>query len=379
VALPAPPDVAARPRLAGVDAARGVALVGMAAVHIFPSRTDDGAESLVYAVASGRSAALFAVLAGVGIALASRRLRGTARRRFRVALVVRALLIALIGLALPLFDAGVAVILVYYALLFLVAIPLLGLGAWRLALLAVAAAVVAPLVSFVLRDGDSGLAAANPTFGTVAADPAGVLEALVLTGYYPVLGWTAYLCAGLAVGRLWLSSRVVAAGLLGVGVALAALASGASWLLLEAFGGLERIAAAGQLDGDVAAAVERTRFGTVPTTTPWWLATDAPHSTTPFDLLHTTGTALAVIGAALLLVSVFRGLLLPLAAAGSMPLTLYCLHVVVLGTLSRGDPLVFWGVQVVAALVLATLWRRFARRGPLEGLVAAVTSRLRTR
>lgn len=387
IELDSPPN---RVRLVGVDAARGVALLGMAAVHVFPAEVDDGSTSTAYLVASGRSAALFAVLAGVGIALASggrRPLRGQARVRWSAALVVRGLLIGAIGLLLPLLESGAAVILAYYAALFIVAVPLLGLGSRRLAAIGLAVAVVAPFVSSAVREGLPRGSTANVTFATLFGEPVGLLQTLVLTGYYPVLGWTAYLCAGLAVGRLDLSSRRVAVGLLAGGATLAVGASAVSSLLLGPLGGLDRIAEVTDLPqgADVADVVARSRFGTVPTTTYWWLATDAPHSTTPLDLLHTTGTALAVIGAALLL-AVFSGatarrLLVPLAAAGSMPLTLYCLHLVVLGTVHlevlgtvpAGDPLLSWTAQAVAALVLATAWRARLGRGPLEAAIAAVT------
>ena len=49
--------------------------------------------------------------------------------------------------------------------------------------------------------------------------------------------------------------------------------------------------------------VDAARFGNVPLTTPWWLATDAAHTTTPFDLLHTTGTALLALGILVLLLA----------------------------------------------------------------------------
>ena len=60
-----------RQRLDGVDAARAVALVGMASVHILPVMTAAGTETLAGAVAAGRASALFAVLAGVGVALST--------------------------------------------------------------------------------------------------------------------------------------------------------------------------------------------------------------------------------------------------------------------------------------------------------------------
>lgn len=363
-------------RLAGVDVARGLALLGMASVHVFPVRADDGGTSAAHLLAAGRSAALFAVLAGVGIALASggrRPLQGAERRRWSAALVLRGALIGLVGLVLAELGSGVAVILAYYAVLFVVAVPLLGLGPRLLAGLALGVAVLAPVLSLALRRELPAASASSPSVTALLTDPGGLLQALVLTGYYPVLGWTAYLCAGLAVGRLALGSRRVALGLLAGGAVLAALASAASAVALGLLGGYDRIEA---VSGAVMADVERARFGTVPTDTFWWLATDAAHTTTPPDLLHTTGTALAVLGLALLLAPLAPRLLAPLAAAGSMPLTLYSAHLIVLALTGDGSPLLLWSVQAVAALVLATLWRRRYGRGPLETLLARATAPL---
>ena len=368
-------------RLDGVDAARGVALLGMAAVHVFPQTQQDGDRTVAYLLASGRAAALFAVLAGVGVALLTggrRRLRGGSRARTVVALVVRGLLVGLVGLLLAELETGVAVILAYYAVLFVVAVLLLGLGPRRLGALAVGVALLAPFLSFAVRDDLPRSPSGSPTLGTLIDDPGGLLQTLTLTGYYPVLGWTAYLCTGLAVGRLALGSRKVAASLLVGGALLAVVARVASSLLLVQFGGSDRIAeASGLSDAEVERAASLQRAGNVPTDTPWWLATDAAHSTTPPDLLHTTGTALAVLGLALLVVPRAPRLLAPLAAAGSMPLSLYSLHLLTLAVFEDVDPLRFWAVQAVAALVLATLWRRYLGRGPLEWPLALLTHRIR--
>lgn len=56
-------------RIEGLDLARGVALVGMLAVHVFPTFDGDGSASLATQIASGRSSAVFATMAGVGLAL----------------------------------------------------------------------------------------------------------------------------------------------------------------------------------------------------------------------------------------------------------------------------------------------------------------------
>jgi len=368
-------------RLVGVDAARGVALLGMTAVHVLPAESPDGGTGAAHLVAAGRSAALFAVLAGVGVALGTggpRPVSGERRVRWALGLVLRAALVAALGLLLGELDSGVAVILPYYGLLFLAAIPVLRAPPARLLAAAAVVAVGVPVLSQLVRPHLDRPLRRNPTVDSLLEQPLQLLETLTVTGYYPVLSWTAYLLAGLAVGRLALGDRRVAVRLLVGGAVVAAAASAVSALLLGPLGGTGRIAEADGLPAAEAAdAVAEGRFGTVPTTTWWWLAADAPHSTTPFDLLHTTGTAIAVLGAALLVGTSLRGrarlVLTPLAAAGAMPLTLYSAHVVLLAAVDPDDDLGFWLLQVVIGLTAATAWRSTGRRGPLEAVVAAAT------
>lgn len=378
-------------RLAGVDAARGVALLGMMAVHVLPGATAAGDVAVTHLVAGGRSAALFAVLAGVGLALATggrQPLRGRAWLAAGAGVVVRALLIGAVGLGLGDAGSAVAVILAYYAVLFVLAVTLLGLGPRTLAAVAVAATIVVPALSHALRPGLAPPSLLSPTFGALVADPGALLVELTVTGYYPALAWVAYLAAGLAVGRLDLAKTRTTIGLLVGGAVLAVLAVAVSWLLLGPVGGADAIVAAeaggGESDLTSTQALARelagSQSGTTPTSTWWWLAVDAPHATTPPDLAHTTGMALAVLGGLLLLA---RGrwvgpLLVPLAAAGGMTLTIYTVHVLLLASpVLPEEPLTSYLVQVAGALVIATAWRRLVGRGPLEALVAALAGRTR--
>jgi hypothetical protein len=356
-----------------VDAARAVALAGMASVHILPVLEPDGSETVAGAVAAGRASALFAVLAGVGIALGTGGTRPPASGRAHAAaaagLVVRGLLVALVGLALVELAPPVAVILAYYGLLFALAVPLLRLRAPVLAAAAVLWCVLGPVLSHLLRAGRPARPGVQPGFAALA-EPAELLRELALTGYYPVLPWLTYLLAGLAVGRTDLRSSRVAAGLLGGGALLALAAAGGSALLLGAGGG------ASVLGPEVA----RRRYGTVPTDSWWWLAVEAPHTGTPFDLAHTTGTALAVLGAALLLARVAPVVAWPLAAVGSTTLTLYTLHVTALALIPpdaaaaegiSGPTLL--GAHLLAMLVIGVALRVAGWRGPLEEAVGAAS------
>ncbi len=354
-------------RLVGVDVARGTALLGMTAVHVFPAERADGSTSLVHVLVSGRAAALFAVLAGVGLALLTRRQEPGQTR----SVAVRAGVVALIGLVVGSVDSGLALILAYYGVLFLVALPLLRLPVRVLAAASLGVALLGPLLSFALRPHLPPRATGNPTLDLLVTHPWQLLTTLLVTGYYPVLCWAAYLCAGLAVGRLDLASRVVQVRLALVGAVLAAVASASSWLLLDA-GGRAAIALT-----DPERGLSDNQFGNVPTTTPWWLAVDAPHASTTPDLLLTTGTSLLVLGLALLVCSrpAVARVLGPLAAAGSMTLTLYVLHVVVVASTGGDQPALLWSAQVVGLGTCAVLWLQLFPRGPLETVVAAASGR----
>ncbi|MCF7548865.1 heparan-alpha-glucosaminide N-acetyltransferase domain-containing protein [Pseudonocardia sp. WMMC193] len=344
----------AAPRLAGVDAARGLALLGMMATHLLPLHTAAG-ETVVGAVAAGRASALFAVLLGVGISLGARAPRGAAA----AGLVVRAVLTGVVGLVLVGFDPPVAVILTYYALLILVAIPLLWAPTPLLAAGAVVAAVGTPVLSALLRVGLPAGPGAQVGFAALG-DPGPALVTLLVTGYYPVLTWTTYLLAGMAVGRLDLRSVRTAWWLLGGGAALSAAATVASHLLLTPEG-LAAIGGARQLDVQ--------RYGTLPTDTWWWFATELPHTGTPLDLLQTTGAALAVLGLCLLVARALPWLVVPFAVIGAVPLTLYALHVVSLALVGGEGPAVYLE-HVAWCLAIGTAVRLLRVRGPLEAMVS---------
>jgi hypothetical protein len=149
--------------------------------------------------------------------------------------------------------------------------------------------------------------------------------------------------------------------------------------LLNRGGGLEVLDIAGAGASPIASrpldvALTTSFYGTSPTTSWWWLAVVAPHSGTPFDLLHTIGTASLVLGAMLLLARAARPLVWPFAAIGSMTFTLYSLHVVLISTVMPDTipNALLW--HVLVALAVAVPWRTFVGRGPLEALAANVAS-----
>ncbi|QZY29988.1 heparan-alpha-glucosaminide N-acetyltransferase domain-containing protein [Nocardioides coralli] len=361
-------------RLVGLDVARALALLGMVATHVLAPRTPAGDLAWPQAVAGGRAAALFAVLAGVSLALASGRtrpVRGRERWAATTGLAVRAVLIAVLGLALGGLESGIAIILTYYGVLFLLGLPFLGLGARGLAVLAAAWLVAAPVVSHWVRPELPERRFGSPSLEQLE-QPTLLVSELLLTGYYPVLPWLAYLFAGMALGRSDLGRRKVQAAVAGGGLLLAVTSSWLSGVLVE-----------GRLGEETLERAAFGLFGNTPAGEGWeWLLVVSPHSSTPFDLAHTIGTSLLVIAVALLLVGVLPvGWRRPVAVwfgAGTMTLTLYSLHVVM-----KTDAV--WppeepgsmGYHVLVLGLVGAVFTFFGWRGPLEWLVGLPTRLLR--
>ena len=385
-----PPGPASPTRLVGLDVARCLALLGMVTTHVLDPRDPSGDIALGQAVAGGRSAALFAVLAGVSIALVTGRRvppRGRARLAASAGLLVRAVLIATIGLLIGMPDSGLAVILTYYGVLFVLAIPFLGLR--PPALLAVAAGwlVLAPVVSHVLRPGLPPRSFDNPTADRLLADPGGVLSELLLTGYYPAVPWLAYVLVGLAIGRLDLSGRRTPVRLAAGGAALAVVAHVVSDWAVHLAPVRSALVGPGASDADVDRLLDEVSTGMFGTTPPGdtaaWLLVDAPHSATPFDLAATIGSSLLVIGLALLLAGLVSRwaaatrLVAVVFGAGTMTLTLYSLHVLLrTPSLPPPDGPEGYAAHVLVLVALGATYAVLGRRGPLERVVSWASGRV---
>jgi uncharacterized membrane protein len=377
-------------RLTGIDAARGVALFGMMSTHILPLYLPGTVEATGTALLfSGRASGLFAVVAGIGLALLT---GGRSPHRDRTlsadrrGIAVRAVIIALIGLVLGGVETNIAIILFHYGVLFLVALPFVGLRLRALAAWAAGWLLLAPVAAYLLRPAVAGAVepsslGGNPVFEhflvprTLAAD-------ILLTGYYPVVQWLGFILVGMVIGRLDLSRLGVQLNLLGAGIVAAVAAKLVSAQLLGPGGGLAALLATP--DGSrypLEAMLDVGLAGVDQSGSWWWLAVSAPHSGTPFDLVHVAGSAAAVVGACLLLTRRFPGALLPLSAPGAMTLTLYSLHICVMSWADQLDPLpepmqLFW-LQVLAAVVIGVLFQRIHSRGPLELLTSGAANAAR--
>jgi uncharacterized membrane protein YeiB len=422
------PRTAGRERLVGVDVARGIAILGVFIAHMgvplvafalgpeavegvdpFAVIDYSGAGAAgtvagwVEAAVSGRSAALFAFLAGISLILVAGRHRpGTREERNRARVRVAARAIALIVLGYALATLGsLAVILHFYGVYFLLAIPLLWLRGRHLVAIGAAVLLLGPLSV-------TGVYSSALPWGSVSGaeesydaeweatwdDPEWVAEQeasdakweaemaeefadqplfaldylespaeLLVTGIYPAVVFMAYVIAGMLVARLDLRATGVRLGLVAGGVGLAVAGYGSSFLLLGPLSFLLPGGGEDVLHQDLLSAY--------------------PHANTTLEVIGNTGVAMAVLGLCLLAADHAGRLLYPLAAAGAMTLTLYTAHGVGLWALERViAPDAAWAeflrlhtvdVFILVGLVFAVLWRRHLGAGPLERPVSWIS------
>jgi len=378
------PDVGKKPRITGVDVARGLALIGMIATHVLPSYHQvTGEPTLQWSLFSGNASALFALLAGFSLTLMTGGTNPHTGRRWvrsAVALLVRALLLFLVfGLAVNLLDMRVYNILPYYALLFLLAIPFTLLRPLQLLVVSILFGLLGPVAIHLINRTASFNVVANPTPTDLLNDPWSVVLSLFSGGAFPVFTWMTFICLGLMLGRMGVDRLSVQIQILASGAVLMVASGGLSNILLNSGGGWQRIIDAnpGMTSTD---AFEIAIYGTtesslqlVPTTW-WWLAVDGPHTNTPLSVGYSAGVALLILGGALLVSRVWSEALTPLMAAGSMTLTMYTAHLVFMAYIDTTRlPILWFVLQIGVALVFATVWRMSVGRGPFEGVVARIS------
>ena len=325
-------------RLTGLDTARFLAFCGMVLVNFRIAAEVTAGQDLATVLTNGlegRAAALFVVLAGVGLGLS---------RASATLVGKRALFLIALGLLnLTIFEAD---ILHYYGTYFLCVLPFLSWSAPRLWGLAAGVAALA-FAALIFGNYDAGWnwdTLEYRQFWTVE----GYLRHTFYNGWHPVLPWISFLLIGLGLSRLDLSTRAMQWRLGLWGAASFALG------LLPA-----QLVPTGEL---------APLFGT------------APIPPTPFYILSASGSAMMMIALCLRLGQSAPRLTNPLALAGRQSLTLYLAHILLGMGLLEGLGLlggVLNTVQIftysltfcLLCLFYAVLWQRVSSRGPLEALM----------
>lgn len=328
-----------RPRLAGLDAARGLAVLGMFAAHVGAAdRLFDWTDPSSWPdLVNGRSSVRFALCAGVSLVLLTTGPRadpettgraptgrpGSGLLRDRRHVLARAAVLLAIGALLTLVPGGVLVILLTYAVLFVAALPFLQLRLRWVVLAAALSLGVGPVLALV---------------GQAVVEMSGSGIADLLFVGYPAVSWFGVVVAGVLVARLGLDRAALLRRMLVVGTAMAVVGYGGGALLGSALGvvgpvGMLVPVTSGGGAGPVSKTVPsggpdvvqlRPEFPPFPQIEWARLLDITPHSGSSFELVGALGIALAVLAVLCLVAVRLSSALLPLRAVGRLALTLYC-------------------------------------------------------
>ncbi|MGE0179605.1 MAG: DUF418 domain-containing protein [Sphingomonas sp.] len=367
-ALPGGPGAG---RILGFDLARALAIFGMITVNFRAKLTDAEEPEWLHRLVEqvdGRAAALFVFLAGVGVALLTRRSRESgdqvAIRSDRWLLWRRALFLFVIGLAFRTiwnFDILHFYGVYLFAVAFLLTVPSRWVVATGLLL-----TFVFPLLFYIVP-AQLGISFWGTNHGFYPGDLA---TDIFFQGYHPFAPWFAFLLFGLVVGRLDLGDKSLRRRLLVSGLIMVLVAEGLAQALLGL--GLLKVAFGLAPRALIEAAADS--FGT------------DPYPPMPLFVLAGTGWALVVTMAALGIGERWgaRRWLTPLAHAGQLALSIYIFH----GTIGAWAPawvgypppqsltwvLVYCVLFYAATILIATLWRRVFARGPIEAVMRWLTN-----
>ncbi|WP_107924216.1 DUF418 domain-containing protein [Lysinibacillus parviboronicapiens] len=345
-------------RLVALDAARGLAVIGMYLQHF-------GSNETISAIVSGNTTLLFLLCGGISYSIMAQRMkdRETETTMFPARMLARAVFIDVIGYLLILLNTPYGVILPAYAAMFVLALVLVRCSTRTLVITA--------------------------TILTVAAPPMMILGMSVLSGSYilydiaggpmSTLALAPAFVVGMAVGRLNLTKVRTALSLAGIGGIILAFGKMLSTFVIP---GLNRSFEAWLIGKQGTGSALPTppdpnAIWPLNTEPPLWnlLFSTAPHSASMFQTLIGLGGALIVLGLVCLVAKKTSIVLRPFAAVGRVALTMYAVQFVVIWSLElagieysvSGIP--FGELLVVAAtLVIGWLVARLPN-GPLESLM----------
>ncbi len=356
-----------RERIVGYDIARAFAVFGMVLVNYKVVMAVEGTgaawlETCLSAL-TGKAAATFVVLAGIGVSLSTSKAREGRNepdiRRAKYRLLLRAFFLLALGLIyVPLWPGDIlhfyGVYLLVASAAFLWSTRSLWLGA-----ILVTAAFMALLLAFDYEREWNWNTLEYRGFWTSA----GMIRHLCFNGFHPVFPWIGFLFVGMWLGRLNLRDPLLRRKVFWSGSLLLVGGSIASALL-----------------GRVAKNLLPNHLLELGV-----LVETSPMPPTPLYMVVGLGAALAMITASIELEERFSGWawIEALAATGQLSLTMYMAHVVIgmgfLDAISRleNQSLAFATTAAcvfsLLGMVFSVMWLRRFPRGPLEMLMRRIT------
>lgn len=338
-------------RLLALDAARGLAVIGMFIQHFaLNERNAD--------IVSGNTMILFILCSGISYTLMSQNAAksGIEEKIFRTKILTKSVFIDLIGYLLILLNGPFAVILTAYAVLFVMAIPLRKCSDKMLAWVSGGLLIISPVIMIA----GMNLFSRSAMIADIAG---GSLSGIALLPVFTL---------GMLIGRKDMRNikRAFTYILAGI-VCILLIKILAAYVLPNVAGAISGI-----LEARYATMSEIDEYAAWPKNV-WpisWnmLFTAMPQSGSTFTLILGIGVSLVVLGVTILLESRIPVLLKPFAMTGQVALTLYVLQIVIgwvlllfgvetdFGSFVLGDILVAVMTVVIGCILVKTIG------GPIE-------------
>ena len=354
-------------RIFGYDFARGLAIIGMIFVNfkvVMVAETDKFLYQLVD-ILSGKAAALFVVLAGIGMTLMYQNAKNkndiSKIKKVKISLLKRAAFLFVVGLSF--YFIWPADILHYYALYISIGIIFLSFSRTKLIVISLVLIIGYNILIWIFdyETAWNWEILKYLDFFTIK----GFLRNMFFNGFHPVIPWLAFLLTGMWIGRIDFNSPKKRKRVTIISLIIYIVFKGISMLLVFILSGL--------LPGDA------EEIGYLVGTTPM----------PPLFFYMVTGTSLSVfiISVSVYFCNKFSDTLFvkQIISTGQLALSNYFLHVIIglygvqliFGKLHRAFTIEFAFfyalVFSILLVVFSHLWRKKFKRGPLELLMRKIT------
>ena len=343
-------------RIHGLDLARFFAFMGMVIVNFKVAMPVEKDFLWQYAnVLEGKAAAIFVILAGIGVSLGAKKIKVKV-------LLKRATFLFVIGLInATIFEAD---ILHYYGVYLVIGAFLLSRSSSILLIFSIGSI----LLSFCYLwffDYSAGWDWERLVYLDFWS-PSGFLRNLFFNGFHPTLPWISFLLLGMWIGRQDIANRQFQIRMGFVGGFLFLVSESTSRLLIFILA---------DFTPDLSLEDIVALFGTTP----------MPPNI--FYIIASSGIAVMVISTCLIIAEKFSDsiFLKPLLKTGKLALTLYIAHIIIgmgvleeMGRLKEKQNMNFVLLSAlifcIFSIIFSIIWLRFFKHGPIEGIMRKLTS-----
>lgn len=342
-------------RLVALDAARGLAVLGMYLQHF-------GSNPSVSAIVSGNTTLLFVLCGGISYSIMGQRMmdRGAEATAFRARMLARAVFVDIIGYLLIMLNTSYGIILPAYAAMFVLALMLFRRSTRTIVTTAIVLLVTAPPLMIL----GSSIFSKAYLLGDIAGGP---MSALALTPAF---------VAGMAIGRVDLTRLRTALSLAGSGIVMLVIGKVMAAFVLPNWN-LHFEQWLISVQGTAPVQPDEYAIWPLNTESPMWqlLLGTAPHTASTFQTMIGLGISFLVMGVTCLVSKKTSAVLMPFAAVGRVALTMYAFQFVVVWILDLTkighslDGIPFGNVMIAVATLLLGLLIAQRPVGPLEGLM----------